>query len=803
MPVVEKPLFSILVPVYNHERYIGAALDSLLVQTVNDWEAIVVDDGSTDGTPDILDRYASLDSRIRVFRKANGGVSSALNMARDQVLGKWICWLSSDDLFRNDKLSVHEQWMTTHPDARFFCTDSSDLNDATGEIRDGGSWTRAPKDWQVLEMLRSTFIHGNSVCVEAGTMRKAGPFNERLRYAQDYDMWLRLLLQAPVVHIPERTCITRWHAVQVTRGFPDACFFDSACAGIQVLNSVPFMALVQGLELKALETAKSALEQALAVASNPGAFLYRLGPHPLLLNRIQEWVWNDAPLEHRSELKKLFITIVQKKVEIQENPVLKTFMRLSLAMCAVTGERFEACQITPSWIAETWQARLAARGDGRAADVLRYLRLMNPGATGVEGCASGPVVNEAFVVWQQNDDVSATVVYGSGRVALEVVRQLRRAGVLAIAVGCSATNIGFAGTELYVAANDEWGVRKLLGSFGAIDAIVGNSRPDVIGIGRARYHLVFWHDPKRIPWLETRLLRWARTPIVCVSNYSRQVLVDSGFTSTQLNVIRNGYDRAVFHGIGAVKRDAHRMVMAATLCDYKGLDIAIRAFGIVRQAVPDATLQLFGRSDPWTEVPPLFKAAGWISEAGMPEWKMIERDNDGLEYMGAVSQTRLAQAFREASLLIMPSRVPESFGLVSIEAQACGCIPVLPRQGGFPETILDGETGFLYEDNTVEALAKRIVDIWEAGFPSDEQRAGAQAWAEDRFSWPTSGSPALEIICNSDRVVGARRIVAHLLSGGLHALRFSPKARSLRWKYQVASDFARRFFRLHVARRIT
>src|SRR6185295_15042078 len=96
-----------LVPTYNHSRFLPAALDSLRAQTYENWEAIVVDDGSTDETPSILEQYTARDKRIRAFRKPNGGVASALNEALRRASGEWICWLSSDDLFDPEKLQVH------------------------------------------------------------------------------------------------------------------------------------------------------------------------------------------------------------------------------------------------------------------------------------------------------------------------------------------------------------------------------------------------------------------------------------------------------------------------------------------------------------------------------------------------------------------------------------------------------------------------------------------------------------------------------------------------------------------------
>ena len=97
-------VFSVIIPVYNVAPYLRECLDSVLAQTFADWEAICVDDGSTDGSGAILDEYADRDSRIRVFHQPNAGVSVARNKALDVAKGEWICFLDSDDQLREDFL---------------------------------------------------------------------------------------------------------------------------------------------------------------------------------------------------------------------------------------------------------------------------------------------------------------------------------------------------------------------------------------------------------------------------------------------------------------------------------------------------------------------------------------------------------------------------------------------------------------------------------------------------------------------------------------------------------------------------
>lgn len=99
-----KPFFSIIIPVYNVAPYLRECLDSVRAQTFTDWECLCVNDGSTDESGAILDEYAQKDPRFRVFHKKNAGVSSARNLALDNVCGEWIGFLDGDDVWTEDAL---------------------------------------------------------------------------------------------------------------------------------------------------------------------------------------------------------------------------------------------------------------------------------------------------------------------------------------------------------------------------------------------------------------------------------------------------------------------------------------------------------------------------------------------------------------------------------------------------------------------------------------------------------------------------------------------------------------------------
>ena len=107
-------MVSIIVPAYNAERWLPAAVRSVLAQTEQDWELVLVDDGSTDATPGLCDRYAASDARIRVEHTPNAGVSAARNHGLKLCRGQWILFLDADDVLHPDMLRIMLDAATRH-----------------------------------------------------------------------------------------------------------------------------------------------------------------------------------------------------------------------------------------------------------------------------------------------------------------------------------------------------------------------------------------------------------------------------------------------------------------------------------------------------------------------------------------------------------------------------------------------------------------------------------------------------------------------------------------------------------------
>lgn len=289
----ERPRFSVLVPTYNQAQFLPAALDSLLAQTDRDWEALVVNDGSTDGTREVMARYADRDRRIRCFHQANGGVAAALDRGLDEARGDWLCWLSSDDLFLPEKLSVHRQAIEADPSVRFLHTNFQVLLEESGRIVPSGvnpATFIPPPAEQVIRFLHVNYVNGISVAVHRAVFDRVGGFDGEYRCGQDFDLWLRASARFRSRFVDRATCVTRVHAGQGTAVFGEAGIYDSARAAAAFLLRHRFEDLFPTLDLAQPPQAQQALVAALGVAFKPGAYLNRCGFRVLLVGRLQEWL---------------------------------------------------------------------------------------------------------------------------------------------------------------------------------------------------------------------------------------------------------------------------------------------------------------------------------------------------------------------------------------------------------------------------------------------------------------------------------------------------------------------------------
>jgi len=181
------PLVSIIIPVYNDETSISRAIDSALAQTLPDVEVIVVDDGSTDGTPEVLRRY---EGKITLIRQENQGVSAARNTGIKVARGKYLCFLDSDDTFMPEKAETHSAFMEDHPDVAVTYCGWLDIDTSDGKLLRDFSQARPETD-RAASPFPPDFppIAG---LVRADQARRVGGFDEDLRSVEDTHFWWKL-----------------------------------------------------------------------------------------------------------------------------------------------------------------------------------------------------------------------------------------------------------------------------------------------------------------------------------------------------------------------------------------------------------------------------------------------------------------------------------------------------------------------------------------------------------------------------------------------------------------------------------
>lgn len=186
-------LVSVLVPAFNHARYLPQCLASLTRQTYAEWECIIVDDGSTDDTTQLGPRLAEADPRVRYVRQPNRGPSAARNAAIREALGEFIQFLDADDLLEPEKLRVQAQFLRGHADTDIVAGHAAFFEDAAP--RQQRAWSRPGIEGQGERAL-ATLVAGNPLLISAPLVRRSvftsvGLFDESLRGNEDWDFWLR------------------------------------------------------------------------------------------------------------------------------------------------------------------------------------------------------------------------------------------------------------------------------------------------------------------------------------------------------------------------------------------------------------------------------------------------------------------------------------------------------------------------------------------------------------------------------------------------------------------------------------
>jgi glycosyltransferase involved in cell wall biosynthesis len=209
---VTSPAVSVLMSVHDGDRWVADAVASVLAQTAGDLELIVVDDGSTDATPDRLAAVA--DRRLRVHRQARTGLTRALNRALGLARADLVARIDADDLALPERLARQRAFLAAHPDVGVLGTAAREVDAGGAPLRE----VRPPTDDEAIRraLIRANpFVH-SSVMARRSLLVRAGGYDERLAVAQDYDLWMRLARLARLANLPDVLVVRRLHDRRVS-----------------------------------------------------------------------------------------------------------------------------------------------------------------------------------------------------------------------------------------------------------------------------------------------------------------------------------------------------------------------------------------------------------------------------------------------------------------------------------------------------------------------------------------------------------------------------------------------------------
>ena len=221
---------SVIIPVYNGQTHIAKAIDSVIRQTWTPMEIIVVNDGSTDNTLDVLLSYSG---RVTIITTPNRGVSSARNTGIKVAKAAWIAFLDADDAWHDDKLEKQVNALAAHPQAGICCCDYSYQERNAPETTyftylasiNAGSvdaWANNP----LLGLIGINFVGtASTVLVKRSLLRTLGGFNAKFKQAEDYDLWIRCALHAGFAVMPDVLVRKVRHTSNLTNNQAETIYF--------------------------------------------------------------------------------------------------------------------------------------------------------------------------------------------------------------------------------------------------------------------------------------------------------------------------------------------------------------------------------------------------------------------------------------------------------------------------------------------------------------------------------------------------------------------------------------------------
>ncbi|HEX3911704.1 MAG TPA: glycosyltransferase family A protein [Solirubrobacteraceae bacterium] len=215
--------FSVVIAAYEAASTVGGAIESVLAQTREDFEAVVVDDGSRDQTAAVVEAIAAEDPRVKLHRQPNGGPSAARNRGIAESGGELVSMLDSDDLWLPGYLAEMGGALEADPDAGFAYTEAWELEEASGRFLKATAMARQqppaetlPHERFLAELMKRNFVY-NAVTVRRSVLDQVGVYDTGMTHGEDYELWLRFAISGfRAVRVPGPLAIKRDSVVSLS-----------------------------------------------------------------------------------------------------------------------------------------------------------------------------------------------------------------------------------------------------------------------------------------------------------------------------------------------------------------------------------------------------------------------------------------------------------------------------------------------------------------------------------------------------------------------------------------------------------
>ena len=202
-------MISVIIPLYNKQQSIRSTIESVLSQTYQDFELIVVDDGSTDNSAEVAQSLIP-EGKGKLIKKENGGVSSARNVGIRSSKGEFVAFLDADDLWEPMFLEEIAKMVSDYPEAGIWGTSYSYLKDG---VKISANKPIAKNFYGIIDNSKWIFGHlycSSAVCCLKEALEQTGCFDERIAYGEDIDVWWQIMLRYPAAYSNKELAVYRF-----------------------------------------------------------------------------------------------------------------------------------------------------------------------------------------------------------------------------------------------------------------------------------------------------------------------------------------------------------------------------------------------------------------------------------------------------------------------------------------------------------------------------------------------------------------------------------------------------------------